>query len=326
MLGPTQSAIVIGGGIAGLACAGVLARAGVAVTVMDKGRRPGGRVATRRADGAMFNHGAQFATARGPAFAAVLAALQAAGVAAPWPAAGGRRFSFLPGMSALPAALADRAAEAGATLLLDRQAAFLHGAAVRHMAASDIKPGVTIDEGGEVTAPFDAVLVALPSPQAASLLRTAGHAFADVAAGVDTAPCWTVMARFPGPIGGPDVLEKQGAVAWAAREGSRPGYAGAECWTIQASVDWSRAHLERPPEEAAAMLLAAFQAITDAPTPDLLQAHRWRFAQVQSPAGPACLWDAAAGLGACGDWCLGGKIEAAFDSGEALARAVLGVS
>ena len=323
MAAMSKSACVIGAGIAGLACAGVLARAGVVVTVLDKGRRPGGRVATRRADGVTFNHGAQFATARGPAFMALLAALQEQGTAVPWM---GHRFSFVPGMSALPAALADRATAAGATLLLEQQAAFLHpGGHVRHLPAADIRPGATTAEGGAVLGPFDAVLVALPSPQAAALLRTAGHAFADAAASVDTAPCWTVMARFATPVPGPDVLEQQGPIAWAAREGSRPGRAaGPDAWTIQASVGWSRDHLEHPAEDAAAQLLAAFQAITGASAPDLLQAHRWRHAQVQAPAGQPCFWDGA--VGACGDWCLGNKIEAAFDSGEALAHAVLSPS
>jgi renalase len=52
-------------------------------------------------------------------------------------------------------------------------------------------------------------------------------------------------------------------------------------------------------------------------------AHRWRYALVETPLGQACLWDDAARLGVCGDWCLGGRIEAAHDSGTALARAVL---
>ena len=51
---------VIGGGITGLTCARALADAGHAVTVFDKGRGVGGRLATRRTDdGLRFDHGAQ---------------------------------------------------------------------------------------------------------------------------------------------------------------------------------------------------------------------------------------------------------------------------
>jgi predicted NAD/FAD-dependent oxidoreductase len=61
--------------------------------------------------------------------------------------------------------------------------------------------------------------------------------------------------------------------------------------------------------------------------------HRWRYAQVmqrqagQAP-GPAaadacCQWDGQAGLGACGDHLGAGGIEAAWLSGQALARKML---
>ena len=43
------SVIIVGAGIAGLACARSLADAGMNPVVLDKGRGLGGRVATRRA-------------------------------------------------------------------------------------------------------------------------------------------------------------------------------------------------------------------------------------------------------------------------------------
>ena len=48
---PLERVAVVGAGIAGLAAARRLAAAGVEVTVFDKARRPGGRLATRRAEG-----------------------------------------------------------------------------------------------------------------------------------------------------------------------------------------------------------------------------------------------------------------------------------
>jgi renalase len=322
---------VIGAGIAGLACAITLAWAGVGVTLLEKSRRPGGRVATRRVEGLSFNHGAQFATARGREFAGLLAGLAAQGIAAGWPEAGGdgRRMSFRPGMSALPAAMAEQARIAGAELRTGRQAAFLHGAdgswQVRHLDAGDIRPGATASEGGELSGPFDAVLIALPGHQAGSLLATAGHRFANMANAAVLAPCWAVMARFAEPVAGCDVRQSTtSSSAWAAREGSRPGSeAAADHWVLHASSGWSRAHLEDSAEDAAAALIAAFRAEAGAAAPDLVLAHRWRYALTETPLGEACLWDDAGRLGLCGDWCLGGRVEAAYDSGTALARAVI---
>jgi predicted NAD/FAD-dependent oxidoreductase len=60
--------IIVGAGLSGLVAARELQGAGVEVTVVDKGRSPGGRLATRRIGAATLDHGAQFFTVRTPAF------------------------------------------------------------------------------------------------------------------------------------------------------------------------------------------------------------------------------------------------------------------
>ena len=52
-------AIVIGGGISGLACAYRLQQAGIPVRVLDAGTRPGGLIATIEKDGFRFELGPQ---------------------------------------------------------------------------------------------------------------------------------------------------------------------------------------------------------------------------------------------------------------------------
>ncbi|KAG1659540.1 hypothetical protein FOA52_016163 [Chlamydomonas sp. UWO 241] len=84
---------VVGGGLAGAACAWRLSQAhGVSVTLFDLGRRaPGGRVTTKRlplqpgASGTLqFDVGAQFFTASDPRVRAVLEHPSLAGCVAPW--------------------------------------------------------------------------------------------------------------------------------------------------------------------------------------------------------------------------------------------------
>ena len=70
---------IIGAGITALSAATALAQGGQSAVIFDKGRGMGGRVATRRVslpDGTQlqFDHGAQFATAKGAPFAAALGA------------------------------------------------------------------------------------------------------------------------------------------------------------------------------------------------------------------------------------------------------------
>lgn len=318
---------VVGAGMAGLACARALIAAGHDVRVFDKGRGVGGRIATRRADGASFNHGAQHATARDPGFAALIDEMRAAGVVAPWLAATGAgepRWVGVPGMSALPRAMTVP------DVSLHRHVAFLHrgddGWMLRHMDATAAKPGTVSDQGGDLAGPFDGVALALPGPQAAPLLAAIAHPFADAAAGISYAPCWAVMAAFAAAVPGPDTMRAAAdSLGWAARESSRPGSPACplDAWTLHATGAWSREHLEDNASAVRATLLADFAARTgDTAAPVSVAAHRWRYALVERALGQPCLWDATLRLGACGDWCLEGRVEAAFRSGVALAEAI----
>jgi len=69
-----RDVLVVGGGIAGLACAALLARAGRRVTVLEAGSSPGGLARTRVRDGFAFNRGAH-ALYQGGAAAQVLSSL-----------------------------------------------------------------------------------------------------------------------------------------------------------------------------------------------------------------------------------------------------------
>ena len=332
-----ESVAVIGAGMAGLACAIALADGGLRVTLFEKSRRPGGRLATRRVTAGAtlaFNHGAQYVTARGAGFAALIAGLASGGVVAGWPAARhGADVAWVgvPSMSAMTGAMAERAELLGVRLRTDRHVAWLHDdGSVRHLPSADARPGSTQPEGGECCGPFDAVLLAVPAPQAAALLATrpVDSVRSCIAAmeRVAMAPCWTVMAAFAERIESADILRSmEGPLAWAARENSRPGQAEApDRWTLQAGAAWSSEHLEDDPETVKSVLLRAFVARTGCSAlPVSVSSHRWRHAMVSQPLGDAYLWDAESRIGLCGDWCLGARVEAAFDSGTALAGAVL---
>lgn len=60
--------IIVGGGLSGLIAAQTLQAQNLSVTVLDKGRSTGGRLATRRIGDGVADHGAQFFTARTETF------------------------------------------------------------------------------------------------------------------------------------------------------------------------------------------------------------------------------------------------------------------
>jgi renalase len=323
-----RSVAIVGAGMAGLSCAASLVGR-AKVTLFDKGRRPGGRVATRRVDGLSFDHGAQYVTARGATLARIMTALEADGVVGSWSLSGGdgeQRWVGIPGMSALPRRIAADLAGAGAVFHASRHVSFLlreaDGWWVRHLPAEEVRPGAVVDVG-ERAGPFDTVLVALPSSQAAPLLASVDLRLADAVAATGYAPCWAVMAACTERLEAPDCARPtEGPLSWIARDSSRPGQSALpDRWVLHASAAWSREHLEASPEEVAQDLLKAFTAAARA-TPLHLSAHRWRFALVERALGHDSIWNPDLRIGACGDWCIGPRVEAAWDSGTALASAL----
>ena len=76
--------VVIGAGLAGLMAAQLLHNNGHSVVVLDKGKSPGGRLATRRIGDATLDHGAQFFTVRESEFEHVVQQWVQAGIVREW--------------------------------------------------------------------------------------------------------------------------------------------------------------------------------------------------------------------------------------------------
>ncbi len=306
---------MIGAGLAGLACAEALRDAGHVPVLFEKSRGVGGRMSTRRVEiehGQVgFDHGAQYMTARDPGFVRLVARWQAAGLAAPWPAAGDDAWVGVPGMNTPVRAMAER---------FDVR----RGQRVTALEAWPDGWHLRLADEQETAGPFAAAIVATPAEQAAPLLAGLAPDWSALALATRSSPCWTVMAAFAArlPIEH-DVIKKCGPIGWAARNSAKPGRAGPEAWVIQADPDWSAAELELTPEQAAARLLALFAEATGVALPDTLSlsAQRWRYARSGS-AERTALWDAARGLGVCGDWLVGPRVESAFLSGTGLAALV----
>jgi renalase len=303
---------IIGAGIAGLACARRLAEAGLAPVLFDKGRGPGGRLATRRAaDGLQFDHGAQYLTARGGGFAEVLAEAERAGALARWQDAGdAARHVGTPGMNALAKHLARGldvrcgAQVAGVQPEGDEWLVWLGGDAWR----------------------CDRVVITVPAPQLAGLLG-ATHPLSGEVDGVRMDPCLTLMAAFTPDAPRPFASRSDAAdaLAWIALDASKPGRPAAATWVAQASPAWSNAHLELEPAALASLMLPLLCERLGAPRASVIHAttHRWRHARVATPLGRPFLRDATRTLHAGGDWCLDARVEAAWTSGDAIARDIL---
>lgn len=309
---------IIGAGLSGLACARSLTDAGFAVTVFDKGRRPGGRLATREISGGSFDHGAQFANPETPEFAQFL---EASTHAAPWPqlqtAGKPDTHVFQPTTNALAASLAVGLDIAATTQITRLSLETKEGWRV---AASD----------GRTFGPFDGLVVAIPAPQATDLLGPYAAPFADALGTVAYDPCMVAMLGYAKPVAAPaPIIEPpESDIALAVRDSAKPGRNhDLDCWVIQARLDWSRAHADDEKASIAEALLGAFRHLVPTATniePAYLEGHRWRYALVRNAIGEPCLHDRATHVTLAGDYLLGANAEHAYLSGRAAARAILG--
>lgn len=327
---------VIGAGVAGAACAAGLLRAGFDVTVFDKSRGVGGRMATRRAqwadgDGtvhaASFDQGCPYFTATRPRFRSVIDRAEKLGYAARWrqhvycafPALRARQVVVpTPNMPAFCRHLLN-----GVPLRLGHAVTGLQqcsGGWLLHL-ADDRTADCT--EG-----PFEQVVFAIPPAQAAMLLRGHQNDWADALAAVCIAPCWTLMAvtdELDWPWDAAEVERSE--LAWIARNDRAPGRqaaAGLVPWVAHATPAWSLAHLEDDPEQVTAVLCNALgKLLAGGHTPRWHHAsvQRWRHAQLAVPVpGSLDCWSTTElGLGVCGDSFGDGSVEAAWCSGDELA-------
>jgi predicted NAD/FAD-dependent oxidoreductase len=304
----------------------VLHEHGHAVVVFDKGREPGGRLATRRAGALRFDHGAQYLTARDDGFRRQVRSWVETGVLTEWTGrivslSGGQiepgsgtttRYVGTPGMSAVARDLA-------------RGLDIRSGVRVTALAYAGGAWRLTAEDGSDLGA-FHTALVTVPAPQATPLLAGCPE-LAHASAGARLRPCWAVLAAFDRPLDVPldGAFVEHPALGWMARNSSKPGRPAGETWVLHAGPQWSEAHLEQEPREVTPLLLKALAESLDRdlPAPAFADAHRWRYALPDPPLDAPCLFDSAARLGAGGDWCGGPKIEGAFLSGGALAGRVL---
>lgn len=318
---------IIGTGIAGLSAAQALHDAGLTVQLFDKSRSIGGRMTTKRSDAGSLDLGAQYFTTRDRRFTETVRQWQANGWAAEWTpnlyqARGGQlapsadeqvRWVGVPRMGELATNLLGNLPTRFAFRIIE------------------VFRGETfwtlVDADGSSHGPFSQVIVAVPAPQASALLATAPK-LAAAAASVAMEPTWSVALAFAEPL--QTQLEacfiQDDALDWIARHRSKPERDDPlDTWVLHATSLWSRQHLDLPKERVIEQLHGAFAELIDCvvPAPEVCLAHRWLYARPSQAHEWGALADANLGLYACGDWCLSGRVEGAWLSGQEAARRLL---
>lgn len=305
--------VVVGAGLAGLCAARQLVDRGADVVVFDKGRGMGGRMATRRIDTpagtAVFDHGAQFFTARSDRFQDLVTTWTRDGAVYEWcrgfgDADGHPRHASRGGMAALTKHLARD---------LDVRTSTLVFSVTR--TTDDSGWIVTLDDGSTHAA--DAVLLTCPIPQSYSLVANTSIELPSDLLMTDYERTLGVLAVLDRPSAVPDpggVQNPDGVFSWVG-DNQRKGLSPIPALTLHANPAWSLEHWDTPHDDAhAALLAAAHEYIGDA---DVItsQFKRWRFATPMK-VWPDPFWtDTSGNVVLAGDAFAGPKVEGAVMSG-----------
>ncbi|WP_051279565.1 NAD(P)/FAD-dependent oxidoreductase [Hellea balneolensis] len=316
---------IIGAGVSGLTAAHAL-KYKAHVKLFDKSRGVGGRMSTRYAGAYEFDHGAQFFTARDSRFQKVVELAIDQGVVAPWHGRafykkgtalevdiGSDRFAAVPRMNSWPKVMAK-----GLDISL--------GARVSKLTRDDKQWELHFEDGG-IQAGFDHIICAVPSVQAIELLPD-NFSGMEALKSVQMDACFALMIGFDQlhDFGWDSLRVNDDVNAWLAVNSSKPErnkdvttlmiHSAPQWSNLHADADreWVQAQMERSASEICGIDISA------APHRAL---HRWLYSSVSASPQKGALHAQALGLTACGDWCLGGRVEGAYLSGLAAADALI---
>jgi renalase len=316
--------IVVGAGIAGVACARRLHDAGQPVRVLERADHLGGRMASRIEQVAGHPHpvdlGAPYFTAADSRFAAVVAGWQTAGLARPWTdtvalaGADGRgltgsttgptRWTGNHGMRRLVEALAE-----GLDVRLATE--------VTRVDHDDT--GLPLVDGE----PAAAVVLAMPDPQAETVLAPE-HAEDLGLHARAWSPVVTLWASWPQrwwPEFDGIFVADSPVLTWVADSGRSRGD-GTAVLVTHSTARFARLLLT----DGSATMLSELGRVLGAdpvPTPDWFRTHRWRLASAERT-HPEPFILTPRSIGVCGDaWGPRSRVEQAWGSGNGLAEVLL---
>jgi predicted NAD/FAD-dependent oxidoreductase len=320
----TRRVAVVGAGISGVAAALALRSHGIDVTVLDRGHRLGGRMATRTLrgtglpyDGRVVDVGAAYLTVSEPAFRAVVDSWAARGLVREWTDT--FHVSSPEGPQGVVTGPMRYAAPTGLRSLVEDLAADLPVV----VNPREVESVDRVPDGAEVDGEsYDAVVLAMPGPQALDLL--AGD---DPAAAVLGAQRWdpvlTVVAAYDERCWhefDAMFVNDSAVLGFVADDGRRRGD-DAPVLVAHSGGVLAAGHLDDPASASGALLEALEHAVGATAKPTWFDVRRWSLAKPRRQEPAPFFYDGVVGL--CGDvWGDGPRVEAAWRSGHELGGVV----
>lgn len=337
---------IIGAGIAGLSCATALKNAIYNVTIFEKSRGVSGRVSTLVRESWQCDQGAQYITARDPLFNAEIQRWLATNVVQLWQPElkvfDGKTFSpKLNENESNNLRYVGYPRNHSPAKWLAESLNVVTETTVTSIEKTSTQWQLTSKEHGVNPETFDYVILSIPAPQAAAVLKESGSTLASLSGAVLMRPCFALMVHFKQRIHCQfdGLFINSGILSWAARDSSKPGRLKqssneTETWVLHATSHWSEANVDLSKELVSKLMLAEFMSILECDSnlaasalsevrPDEYDLHRWLYADCEHYLTDVYQFDAAYNIGLCGDWLNGGKVQGAWLSGYKLAQALI---
>lgn len=266
--------LIIGAGMSGLAAANALTQSGKEVVLLDKARGVGGRLGNRRFDGAVFDHGAQFMTARESRFKGLALDWQNKGIIKEWKRSKpvddiDPRFRGSPTMSAI-------AKELGQNLDIRLSSP------VESIKQEGDEWSISLEEGEHIQA--NALLMTPPIPQSLAILDGGNISIPERTRQrleqIQYEKCFAVMALLeePSRIPQPGYFKpERGPIAWIA-DNQTKGISELPAITIHATGEYSETNWEHDRDEIARELINNAQAWFGSSVVKY-QIHGWRYSK-----------------------------------------------
>ncbi len=315
---------IIGAGLSGLNLARLLSDI-AEVVVFEKSDKLGGRIATHQANGFNFDHGAQFFTAKTPAFRCFVKELESHAVVAQWHA----RFVELESLnresqrtwdSEFPHYVGIPAMNSIGKYLaknLDIRSNHLITGIKKNQSSW------LVETTDSAEGPFDWVVVTTPAVQASDILPETFYLkihFEDVT----MRPCFSLMLGYDKPksFDWDAAFVSKSILSWVSINSSKPNRNEPLTIVAMSKNDWAYENFERQETELIDEMLAELERISEKKLEDAayLKLKRWKYANAFRKDEALELIDYASHLACCGDWCISGRIESAFISSSQLAN------
>ncbi len=318
---------VIGAGLAGCVVANDLSKAAY-VKVYEKSSRPGGRMATRFAGRHQFDHGAQFFGVTTPDFKSFLNPFLENGCVARWDP----RFAEFDGPELICQTQWGEShphyvGTPTMSSFVDKLSKNLD-CVFEIKVASIERQGerwVLYDTEGSRLGDYDWIILTAPAEQTYKLLPN-GVDFKSRVGLVKMLGCYSLLLGYRDAINltFDAASVKNANISWISVNSSKPNRKNFSL-LVQSTNRWAEQNMNMDIDEVQERLFEFTSEILclNINTADYVETKRWRFANSIRPTDQSFFLDRSNQVASCGDWCIKGRIEAAFLSAKRLAVELL---